>query len=259
MMNGTQSREGPNPAYYLAINEAMRLLLESGRAPGWEKVASASTALVARTTLPPLCYAKIYFTRSPLDRFKGLVRGDRCSRAVDANNALIASGFKAPPVLFYGRTEGYPYMIMRALPGVSLRQYLFERPADVAALRERRMVLRSLGTEVGRLHMAGFSHGDLRAGNVLIDTSEAGKIQIGFLDNEGTQRHRQLPEFWVIKNLAQLNMEGPARATRTDRLRVFKAYCQQRGSTRATQRRLLGEIVERTRRRLDENAAARQA
>lgn len=258
-MNGTQTREGPNPAYFLAINEAIRLLLESGRAPGWEKVDSASTALVARTTLEPLCYAKIYFTRSSLDRFKGLMRGDRCSRAVDANNALIASGFKAPPVLFYGRAEGHPYMITRALPGIPLRDFLRAPSADADARRLRRAVLRRLGTEVGRLHAAGFSHGDLRAGNVLIDTSEPAQVQIGFLDNEGTERHRQLPEYWVIKNLAQLNMEGPARATRTDRLRVFQAYCQQRGLSRATQRRLLGEIMERTRRRLDENAAARGA
>ncbi len=259
IMNGTQSREGPNPAYFLAINEAIRLLLESGQAPGWEKVDSASTALVARTTLAPICYAKIYFTRSPLDRLKGLVRGDRCSRAVDANNALIANGFKAPPVLFYGRAEGHPYMITRALPGMPLREFLRAQPADADALRLRRTVLRNLGTEVGRLHAAGFSHGDLRAGNVLIDTSEPTQMQISFLDNEGTERHRQLPEYWAIKNLAQLNMEGPTRATRTDRLRVFQAYCRQRGLPRNTQQRLLGEIIARTRRRLDENAAAREA
>jgi tRNA A-37 threonylcarbamoyl transferase component Bud32 len=161
--------------------------------------------------------------------------------------------------LFYGRAEGHPYMITRALPGIPLRDFLRAPSADADARRLRRAVLRRLGTEVGRLHAAGFSHGDLRAGNVLIDTSEPAQVQIGFLDNEGTERHRQLPEYWVIKNLAQLNMEGPARATRTDRLRVFQAYCQQRGLSRATQRRLLGEIMERTRRRLDENAAAREA
>lgn len=263
---GEEQTEGPNAAYFLAMNEAMRLLMEMGVAPGWEKVRSADSALVARTTLPPACYCKIFFPRSVVERLKSLFRGDRCQRAVKASNALIGAGFNAPPVLFHGRVDGYPYMVTRETPGIPFRQYLHQqrdgRSLPIQGLALRRKVLRALGREVGRLHASGFSHGDLRTGNVLVAIENASSVRVYFLDNEGTRRHLfgRVPRRRRVKNLAQLNMDAPSLASRTDRLRLFLAYLEGIGSgghLDAPAKRLLRDVMRRTERRLAENVAAR--
>ena len=242
--------------YHLAIHEALQLLLESGQAPGWRRVRSSKSALVAQTTLPPQSFAKIFFARRWHEGLKTMFRGDRAYRSDRRSLALRAAGFFAPAVVLRGRVRGLPFLITAAAPGESLAAYLDRMsiasgPAR-AAFGPRREVLRALGADVGRLHQAGFFHTELRTSNLQMEFHPATGYRFWFLDNEGTRRFGRLPWRRRVKNLAQLNMDHP-HLSRTDRLRFLVAYLEATG-LRAHRRDLIRQISLRTRRRLQENA-----
>lgn len=242
--------------YFLALNEALTLLLEEGRAPGWKRARSSRAALVAQTTSPPHFFAKIFFPRRWHEGVKTLFRGDRAYRTDWRTHALRAAGFAAPAVVLRGRVQGLPYVITPALPGISLADYL-DRPRVVALtaagqIRQRRRVLNALGAEIARLHQAGFFHTELRTSNIHVHLQPDGTPRFFFLDNEGTRRFMQLPWRRRVKNLAQLNMDH-RHVSRTDRLRVLRAYVKAAGLEPGLGP-LAREIHQRTQRRRRENA-----
>lgn len=242
--------------YLLALNEALTLLLEEGRAPGWKRARSSRAALVAQTTAPPHFFAKIFFPRRWYEGVKTLFRGDRAYRTDWRTHALQAAGFAAPAVVLRGRVKGLPFVITEALPGVSVADYL-DRPRVLALptagqTRQRRAVLRALGVEIARLHEAGFFHTELRTSNIHVHLQPDGMPRFFFLDNEGTRRFMQLPWRRRVKNLAQLNMDHH-HVSRTDRLRVLQAYVTAAGLG-PDLGALAREIHQRTQRRQRENA-----
>ena len=156
------------------------------------------------------------------ERLKSWFRRARPSRTARITAALRSAGFFVAPILLYGvhpesrrelivtsRAEGDgPILALRGLNG------------SIAA---KRAVLYALGAEVGRLHRAGFIHGDLTPFNIRIVTDEP--PHFAFIDNERTRwnpiiarRRRQL------RNLVQLGHFALPGITRTDRMRVFRAY-----------------------------------
>jgi len=205
---------------------------------GWERVPASAFARVARN--PGLrLYYKEFLPRGPLERAKALLRGSRAQRARQHGEALLAAGFGAPSNVAWG-----------ALPGG--REYLFTREAvgrDVGALlrrrrggaglHTRRRLLRELGSFVGRLHAAGFVHGDLRPGNVLA-VKDRDRFRFTLLDNERTIRRRPPPGRGLLRNLMQLNMLPPGVLSRTDRLRFFLAWRAQMTDLSALEARIVG-------------------
>jgi hypothetical protein len=236
--------------YFLALNEALTLLLEVGHAPGWKRARSSRAALVAQTTTSPHFFAKIFFPRRWYESVKTLFRGDRAYRTDWRTHALQAAGFAAPAVVLRGRVKGFPFVITQALPGISLAGYL-DRPIP-GQIHQRRRVLNALGTEIARLHEAGFFHTELRTSNIHVHLQADGTPEFFFLDNEGTRRFLKLPWRRRVKNLAQLNMDHP-HISRSDRLRVLQSYVTAAGlgPRRDT---LAREIHQRTQRRRQENA-----
>ncbi|TFZ83601.1 lipopolysaccharide kinase InaA family protein [Candidatus Macondimonas diazotrophica] len=247
--------------YLLAVHEALTRLLEDGDSPGWKRVRSSKSALVAQTTQAPFFYAKIFFPRRWYEGVKTLFRGDRAYRTDWRTHALRSAGFSAPAVVLRGRVANLPFVITEAAPGMSLAKYLDQR-ARVPRLAGQpladwRAALRSLGREIGRLHQAGFFHTELRTSNIQIESRPQGAARFSFIDNEGTRRFRHIPRWRRVKNLAQLNMDHP-HISRTDRMRVFRAYLDAMGQGHA-RNQLAWEIHQRTQRRLMENASRRAA
>jgi lipopolysaccharide kinase (Kdo/WaaP) family protein len=155
-------------------------------------------------------------------RLKSWFRRSRRSRTQRITTALRAAGFSVPPILLHGvhcesgrevivtlRAEGEgPILALRSLNG---------------SISAKRAILYALGAEVGRLHRAGFIHGDLTPFNLRIAIDEPPRF--AFIDNERTRgtvvvarRRRRL------RNLVQLGRFALPGITRTDRMRVFRAY-----------------------------------
>jgi hypothetical protein len=157
-----------------------------------------------------------------LQRLKSWFRRSRPSSTERITAALRAAGFLVPPIVLHGvhresrralivtaRAEGDgPILALRGLNG------------SIAA---KRAVLCALGAEVGRLHRAGFIHGDLTPFNIRIVTDEPPRF--AFIDNERTRRNVVIArKRRRLRNLVQLGHFALPGITRTDRMRVFRAY-----------------------------------
>jgi hypothetical protein len=167
--------------------------------------------------------------------------GWRARRAFRMGHALAAAGFAAPVVLVAAERDGAGLLVTRDVGGVDVA-------AEVAARRHaraaKRALLHALGREVGRLHAAGFVHGDLVPPNVHV----VGERFV-FLDNDRTRRSRLLAAFTGRRNLVQLGRFVVAGVGLADRTRVLVAYAAARGLSRDARRRLAWWLVRKTTRR----------
>lgn len=187
-------------------------------------------------------YYKEFLPRGPLETLKAALRGSRATRARQHNDALLSAGFAAPCNLAWGDLSGgREYLFSSAVAGQGvtwwLREQLLERSGE--SLTRRRELLRALGDFIGRVHAAGFIHGDLRTSNVLANY-EGGEFHFALIDNERNQRKQPAPGKGLLRNLMQLNMLLPADLSDRDRLRFFTAWHRQMSELSRLEARLLG-------------------
>ncbi|HXH06379.1 MAG TPA: lipopolysaccharide kinase InaA family protein, partial [Vicinamibacterales bacterium] len=157
----------------------------------------------------------------------------RAWRAFRMGRALARAGFRVPETMVVGRRGGQGVLVTADVGAPSLLAAIAATRAEPCPLRAKRRLLARLGTEVGRLHAAGFVHGDLVPSNLL-----AAGDTLAFLDNDRTRRGRVLVWWGARRNLVQLGRFVIAGITLTDRLRVLRAYAATRGLRPRARRRL---------------------
>jgi hypothetical protein len=207
---------------------------------GWELVASSISARVAWQPERGIYY-KEFLPRGPFERLKAKLRGSRASRARDNSENLSAAGFNAPENLAWGSLSGgREYLFTRAVAGEGVTAWLRHRLTGrgPGELLRRRKLLRDFGFFIGKLHSAGFIHGDLRAGNVLA-SGIGEQFQFSLIDNERNTRALPPDEKGLSRNLMQLNMLLPTDLTRSDRWRFFLAWREQMDTLSDQQARAL--------------------
>ena len=89
-------------------------------------------------------------------------------------------------------------------------------------MSHKRAMLRALGTEIARLHRAGFVHGDLTPYNLFVERGEPPCFT--FVDHERTRWTRFASGRRRLRNLVQLGRFDLPGLSRTDRMRVLRAY-----------------------------------
>lgn len=187
----------------------------------WERVASSRKTIVARkNTADDLLYCKIFLKRNRLEGLKKLFRGGRGARMVRNERMLQAAGFLVPETLYWGTLREKEFTLSRGVNGISILLWL-KQPHDTTGIK--RKILRKLGEEVASLHRVGFAHGDLRMSNILLEKN-SDPIRFFFIDNERTRLYRKIPRKLIFENLRQLNTDAIFILSRTDRLRILKAY-----------------------------------
>lgn len=193
--------------------------------PGWDWMGSSSSARVARQSPHDIFY-KEFLPRGPWEYLKARLRGSRAERARNNSDKLLRAGFNAPRNLCWGSlSRGREYLFTRAVPGEGVTTWLRVRLHERSArhLQQRRQLLRELGTFIGRLHRAGFVHGDLRPSNVLA-VMAGERFDFALIDNERTLQGQPPDLRGLKKNLMQLNMLLPSDLTRSDRWRFFQCW-----------------------------------
>lgn len=207
---------------------------------GWQLVGSSAYARVAVDESTGVFY-KEFLPRSPLERLKAIAKGSRGTRAREHNEALREAGFNAPVNLAWGSLPGgREYLFSTAVPGLGVTAWLRERLVSRAgeSLLLRRQLLRQLGEFIGRLHAAGFTHGDLRTSNVLAE-QEGDCFQFYLIDNERNRRSNPAAGKDVLRNLMQLNMLRPGDLSGRDRMRFFQCWRQQMSHLNEAEAKLL--------------------
>jgi hypothetical protein len=156
---------------------------------------------------------------------KRLLGGSRARRAVAGSFAVRSAGFAVADVLMMGEQgwRGRALLMTERIDGDVLPRFL-----EGADLKTRREMLRALGREVGRLHRAGLIHGDLTPFNIFVRRGEP--VGLVFIDHERTRRTPRLNgRRSELRNLVQLGHFPFARVSRSDQMRVFRAWAAARG------------------------------
>jgi tRNA A-37 threonylcarbamoyl transferase component Bud32 len=102
-----------------------------------------------------------------------------------------------------------------------------DAPRGLNALRQK--LATALGELAARLHRAGIEHADFHAGNILIRVDPGGEPMLWLIDLHQVHFGRPLSRGARFHNLAILHQLFAGKSTRTDRLRFYRAYCQQWG------------------------------
>lgn len=226
-------------AYAVAGGRTGRLFKRSRHAASFRSVLKTGHGRDAEV------FIKLLDPPRGLARLKAMIRGSSAEHVVRASQQLNAAGFDAPPVLLYGReaSSGRELLLMPIVHGDGPFKAL------ETTLGYKRAMLRALGAEIARLHRAGFIHGDLTPFNMFVARGEPPRFT--FVDNERTRlaffpgrRRRQL------RNLVQLGRFDLPGLSRTDRMRVLRAYAASlKGSSwRSLSRRAAAMLERRIRR-----------
>jgi Lipopolysaccharide kinase (Kdo/WaaP) family len=207
---GCRAAELVERALAAASGKAGRLLRRSRNASSFRS--TTGTGQVSAEV-----FIKVIEPPHGIDRLKAILRGSRVAHVARITEKLNTAGFAAPPVLLFGREEATGRELL--LTPVVNDDGPFR--ALEGTLAQKRTMLRALGTELARLHRAGFIHGDLTPYNLFI----ARAPRFTFIDHERTRRtfpigrrRRQL------RNLVQLGRFDLPSLSRTDRMRVLRAY-----------------------------------
>ena len=208
----------------------------------WEWVASSRLAKVAKFNGTPASYYKEFIPKSPLEKFKAKVRGSRCEIWVKQAAIGQQVGFDVPTVLATGVLENNNhYLITAAGPSTSVPDYLVRKPDSDE--KSRRHGIKAFGRYIGEMHKAGIVHGDLRAGNILMEAGE--QPQFMMIDIERNSFHKTVPMHLVRKNLVQLIKRISFKEfSARDRITFFRAYNQAYGRfNRQEQKTLALDVI----------------
>ena len=241
---------GPKKDEFISIADS---LLNRILPKGWEWVNSSSNTIVARR-LTPSTYYKEFLKKSPFEGLKNIFRGSRSKRARLNREIIIEKGFHSPTIYCWGRKRRRPFFFTEGVDALGLGIFIHNNWKLLLSSEKRfskRIIIKKLGQEIGRLHKAGIYHADLRLNNILIQNNKK-KIKFYLIDNESIYSFKRIPRWLIEKNLVQVNMVFPKYVTRQDRLRFFNSYnevynrfsiAEQRVLIRRVQRRTLKRLL----------------
>jgi tRNA A-37 threonylcarbamoyl transferase component Bud32 len=165
---------------------------------------------------------KRYNLRKWRNLFKDLFRGSKARRCFFRALHLELAGIPTARVLAFAeqRCCGIPtrsYLLMEEIPQATS---LFGWQGD------KQQALQSLARLLARLHDAGFTHRDLKEGNILLN----GAGEPFLVDLDGVRYVRKVEHAWAAADLARLAASASAerRVTRTDFARFLDAYGRMR-------------------------------
>jgi hypothetical protein len=156
----------------------------------------------------------------------------RARRAFAMGRALESAGLAVPRTLLVGWRAGAGLLVTADAGGADLIDLVAGLAgSDPGRRHAKRVLLRTLGAEVARLHRTGFVHGDLVPPN--LRWRDGAPV---YLDNDRTRR--TLVPLGARRNLVQLGRFVVPGVTATDRARVLWAYAESRGFDRRRRHRL---------------------
>ncbi len=237
--------------------DALRALIDAGPhglAAEGEVLRRSRYRLAARVDHPGLgpILLKAHRVMKRREALLSRIRSSRARAEWEASRQLSAAGVAVPPPLGYGevRRGGRlvdSFFVARFLDGRSTVHDALEHRRGVAAHE----LQRAAAGLIRAMHDAGFDHRDLHAGNMLADSTPAGRLVVVDL-HRYAWRH-PLPEAARIRGLAKWCHSVTDVASRAARWRMLVAYAPEasRRERQEQAHRIAGEMarIERIRRR----------
>ena len=223
------------PVCVTGLFDSTGLPIEAWRAAGRaDVVKDGPHRTVYRLNLPEgRFYLKHYRLADWRARLQNAVRPCRALLEWNAARAVAAAGIRTFETVAVGRTlagnrVADSYLVSRAIDGTeTLHDFCEEtlrRLPQARQSRVRRALAGQLGELVARLHAAGLVHRDLHAGNILIRAAPADQVELWLIDLHAVVARRRVSFRQARSNIALLAHFFARHATRSDRLRFFRAY-----------------------------------
>lgn len=213
------------------------LRLQDWLRAGWAQIVKHGPhRTVYRIALPGL---SVYLKHYRLPDFRAWLRQlVRPAKARMEYDRALAVAQRAVPTIeplglgiaWGGAGPGESYLITRSLEDAAPLNGFVERTLATfpeprqTAIRQRLAV--ALGRLVARLHDAGIVHHDLHAANILVRLEPNDRPLLYLVDLHAVQLRAPLAWPQSQANLILLNRWFILRASRTDRLRFWHAYCR---------------------------------
>jgi tRNA A-37 threonylcarbamoyl transferase component Bud32 len=169
---------------------------------------------------------KEYLRPRPADGLRERLGASRGGRAWHAARLLAERGIATPEPIALVEFEGRRHLLTRFIPeAIPLDRMLRERFAKGVEFATKRDLAHALGRWLRGVHAQRIYHGDCSAKNVLV-VPGAADFGLVLLDLDAVTPGQRLSWRRRVKSLCQL-VDAPGSLTRTDRLRVIRAYASQ--------------------------------
>lgn len=204
------------------------------------------TAVVVRAEMPlrsrmvSVAYKQVH-RRTPLKVLTAILGGNRTLRSWRMGRKLLAADIPtARPLAVitprWHRPDQPSYIVTEWIVGGENITQLGERLMQLSPRDRRRHLDEAaevLGRLIGHLHAAGFSHRDLKAGNVMV-IPRAGRLQAAVIDLDGVSEWWRVPIGLRLRNLARfvVGAETSIKLSHGVRLRFLRAYLAASGLTK---------------------------
>jgi tRNA A-37 threonylcarbamoyl transferase component Bud32 len=161
-------------------------------------------------------------------RLRSWLRPRKARREYDLARECHARGVATPSPLAWGvsASTGTSWLVTETVPAAQPLIAVLEHQMS-GAVEARQLLADVLGAFVARLHAAGVFHHDLHPGNILVRWPSDGPPQLALIDLHAVRlRNIARPLSWADceQNLVILNRYFILRASRSDRLRFWRAY-----------------------------------
>ena len=194
----------------------------------------------------------VFLKRFKIRSWRYLHKPRRARQTLLHEIQLQQAGFGVPRILalFERRALGVVMesgLLSEEVQGFRLYDLFNQGPGSETLNRgTRRRLFQSFGQAVGRLHKAGFYHGDLQVGNVLCRPAGQ-EFEFVWMDNERGRRFASLPLAQRIDDLNQVN-KYRHQIRLTERMRLWQAYVAEAGLSEDLAAVVLRGVVDRSRR-----------
>jgi len=173
-------------------------------------------------------YLKRHYPPGFIKRVGQLLRLSRPKTAVHEFESIVAFRDNGIPTMTpiaaglqrRGLLQTRSFLITKALSGCVRLDHLLADPRALSGTQKRTLI-GQVADLVRNMHERGFNHRDLYLCHILRNTMGG----LYLVDLHRVDRRKQVPERWIIKDLAALNYSAPTNTMRrTDRLYFLKCY-----------------------------------
>jgi tRNA A-37 threonylcarbamoyl transferase component Bud32 len=176
-------------------------------------------------------FLKQYRAAGLRNRLREMLRSTKAKAEYDKAAALAKRGILVPNPLGWGILGDSlaPTASFLLSEAVSEARHLTDELSDRTPRRRQQLAI-SLGEYVAQLHAAGVTHRDFHPGNLLVRWPANAPPQFVLIDLHEVRIDQPLDWRRRCKNLCVFNRYFILRASRTDRLRFWRAYAKAAGA-----------------------------
>ncbi len=196
-----------------------------------------------------LLFVKRYKCRGITDKIKYFFMSSKVSAEWNNMHAFLERGISVARPLAKGEQRRLHFLqdsylfteaLVTALPLGDYIQKIQDCNDSKKAFSSRREIISAVAQVISAIHEEGFFYRDLHAGNILVDTSDGGRLVIYPIDFHKVWHFPKLPVWMRVRDLAQL--KNSLSFSAPEQWRFLKEYASHSPSFETSLKEFAGQI-----------------